>query len=88
MKTTFTPGPWSAGPPAWFRGQRSPEDGKRPITAGSSGVVANVYGEANARLIAAAPDLLEALRAYVNASGPISDEHAQALIDRIAGDRS
>jgi hypothetical protein len=60
--TSHTPGPWTAGPPAWFRGQRTSEDGKRPITAGPAGVVANVYGEGNARLIAAAPELLDLVR--------------------------
>jgi hypothetical protein len=47
---------------AWFRGQRHPDEGKIAIQPhGRPGTVANVYGRENARLIAAAPDLLEAL---------------------------
>lgn len=45
-----TPGPWKAGEPAWFRGRVDPADGKRPVTGTSAGVIANVYGEANAEL--------------------------------------
>lgn len=57
-----TPGPWKAGDAAWFRGQTNPEDGKRPISAGANGVMANVYGRANAEFIAAAsPDVVIAL---------------------------
>jgi hypothetical protein len=94
-KTSHTPGPWSAGPPAWFRGQRTPEDGKRPITAGAAGVVANVYGAANAQLIAAAPDLRAALEALLNWGDKREEElypdvykpwaEARALLARIDG---
>jgi hypothetical protein len=55
-------GPWVAGKAAWFRGQTVEGGGKIPITAGAAGVVANVYGVANAHLIAAAPDLLVSLK--------------------------
>ena len=55
--------PWrAADKAAWFRGQRHPDDGKIAIhPVGRPGTVANAYGRENARLIAAAPDLLEAL---------------------------
>lgn len=63
-ETRFTPGPWADGPPAWYRGRTNEAHGKRPINSTShpaAGVIANVYGEANAALIAAAPDLYAAL---------------------------
>lgn len=63
----WTPGPWSHGAPAWFRGRSNPEDGKRPITAGDSPVIGNVYGAANARLIAAAPDFAAAAASLIEA---------------------
>jgi hypothetical protein len=60
-----TPGPWVAGEPAWFRGRTDPSHGKRPITAGAHGVVANSYG-ADADFIVRAcnahDDLVAALR--------------------------
>lgn len=59
--SAHTPGPWSAGAPQYARLRRTPDKQKRPITAANHPVIANAYGEANARLIAAAPDLLEAL---------------------------
>ena len=71
----YTPGPWSHGAPAWFRGRSNPEDGKRPITAGDSPVIGNVYGAANARLIAAAPDLVEALKWCVEVIQGEADQH-------------
>jgi len=54
-----------------------------------------VVGEANARLIAAAPDLLEACKAMVSAqhAGPITDEmmlawkQARAAMDKATGEQ-
>ena len=64
-----TPGPWIDGPPAWFRGRRSEEDGKRPIhRPGHPGTMANVYGKENAAFIAAAnPATVLALLAEIAA---------------------
>lgn len=57
-----TKGPWTAADKAaWFRGQQHPDHGKIAISAGPGGTVANVYGRENAALIAAAPDMFEAL---------------------------
>jgi hypothetical protein len=73
--TTHTPGPWKAGEAAWFRGRAhdDTESGKRPITStapGARGVIANVYGRANAEFIVRACNahdgLLEALKSLVN----------------------
>jgi hypothetical protein len=50
-----TPGPWVASPPSGVVGCA--------VMAGSRLVAAVMSGEANAALIAAAPDLLEALKA-------------------------
>lgn len=75
-------GPWKAANKAcWFRGQRHEDDGKITISAGEQGVVANVYGRQNARLVAAAPDLLAAaecsaaLEMLPKDGGPILERH-------------
>lgn len=68
MKTKYTPGPWQAHPMEMNYGLPY-----TPVAANT--LLAKVYSEAfgdhaqseaNARLIAAAPDLLEALKAVVN----------------------
>lgn len=87
--SAHTPGPWVAGGPAWFRGRSDPAAGKRPITAGTWGVIANVYGESNASLISAAPELLAVLKAVVSADAGgcwrnLSGENAQAALAAIA----
>ena len=65
MSTQHTPGPWEAK--FWDIGNRSKEwhitDGTDPIC--NSPVGPQAFNEANARLIAAAPALLEALE-YAN----------------------
>jgi len=84
------PGPWKAAPKAaWFRGQRHPDDGKIAIhPVGGTGTIANVYGRGNARLIAAAPFLLDALEDLMDAIGthdPDWDwQERQAARDAIA----
>ena len=77
-KNTLTPGPWEIA---------DKRDGLiliRAITtepgnfgAAYSAPIANVFAEANAQLIAAAPDLLEALTRLANAAGVVGDlDHA------------
>ena len=66
MTVQHTPGPWSAEIPSASNGYVwiDPVDG----CCGEIATVWNTHdnSEANARLIAAAPDLLEALKAVVN----------------------
>ena len=54
MTQKHTPGPWSA---LRYAGEISGPDGEM--------IAPRVFGSANARLIAAAPELLEALEAVV-----------------------
>ena len=93
MSEKHTPGPWRAGDAAWYRGRAKDdtESGKRPITAVGHPVVANVYGRANAHLIAAAPDLLDALKAVTHRTDlgtalfhKLTEEHAEAALAAIA----
>ena len=65
MKTKHTPGPWTVGP--WFDNDGQPEIIIEHVTPHGNLVPAVALGglvgqEANARLIAAAPELLDALR--------------------------
>ncbi len=78
MSATFTPGPWSLALPDYDGAQAAYHDGVEPDQASVSGSgwsgLATVYvvvvvggerdeaGEANARLISAAPDLLAACK--------------------------
>ncbi len=86
MKNTHTPGPWTISGTHHSIGI-APDDGK-------SDGLASVFGcgpqaEANARLIAAAPELLSALEAAYNAiawdipGGNLSDQEEDALLDVI-----
>ncbi len=67
MKTEFTPGPWEAAD----RGDYSDFDGNSRVILGDDTRIAVVHhhgtpeNEANAHLIAAAPDLYRALEAVV-----------------------
>lgn len=84
-ESKHTPGPWVAADKAsWFRGQTHPDEGKIAITAGSGGVVANAYGRDNARLIAAAPEMLEALKELRDAFKIVSDDDWQHPSYRVA----
>jgi len=51
-------GPYTAGLPAWFRGRTDPTQGKRPITSGKSGVLANAYGPLADYLAALSPEVV------------------------------
>ncbi len=50
--------PIKAGKPQWFRGRHSENDGKIAITAGSDGVLGNVYG------IGVAADFVHAVNSH------------------------
>ena len=81
-----TPGPWSVGNPTGFRNQISIEP-----------AIGCVYGAgdeiaANARLIASAPDMLEALEAIADFAPGYGDvceiiaQRARAAIAKATGD--
>ena len=81
-----TPGPWR-----YDRSNGSPTTGQHMIAGAKPGYLAEVRDcgsgdvQANARLIAAAPDLLDALQAIVKSLSDQDDEglieHAQQMID-------
>lgn len=93
MSAKHTPGPWStASDPCHF-------DSQTTVVAANGARVAEVTGsafdeaEANARLIAAAPDLLEACKAFVAhypmGTNPFLDDAfraARAAIARATGE--
>jgi len=65
--TQHTPGPWAIEPDAL---------GEYSIVTDNGGTIADIYGRnpANARLIAAAPDLLAALERLVTLMHIVGDE--------------
>lgn len=75
-KTQHTPGPWSADTAGIIRAECSAQPLPFAIAVALSDAdVGRGRGDANARLIAAAPELLEALNAFLRApsigsSGP------------------
>ena len=64
MKTTHTPGPWH--PHALGLARSGEPEFEIHWSADGECVAEVVHGEANARLIAAAPELLDALKGMVN----------------------
>ncbi|MEL6237049.1 MAG: hypothetical protein AAFO57_00270 [Pseudomonadota bacterium] len=73
MDAKFTPGPWSL----W--GKADPSQ----VIACDGGFVAQTVGgndEANARLIAAAPELLEAVEAAIQCIGELSPTQARVEV--------
>lgn len=74
-KQSYTPGPWD-----YWSGYNPVDELEAQITTEDGDIVIASYnrqipeGEANAKLLAAAPDLLEALRIMVNACYPVSTE--------------
>ena len=95
MPNSFTPGPWRAEFPD--------EISVRDADGGRIAILANLKGrlgmkgrrdtsevEANARLIAAAPDLLEALQEMVRTfakNHPLAVDVARAAIARATGEQ-
>lgn len=78
----FTPGPWEYNENHGFT------YGIHPVSRESvaSPIASNIHGEANARLIALAPELLEAAQLvmadlvhYVSMHGPGPDKRLEAL---------
>ena len=69
-KSTHTPGPWQ------LEGTEEFGFGIRP-TGPSAPIADSVQGIANARLIAAAPDLLDALRAIADIVVTTDTDHAR-----------
>lgn len=83
METKHTPGPWAAS--------KIETEDRWPIIAENNGLIAYVTGqneqgdEANARLIAAAPDLLaalidcnEQLKQFIDSGGEEKDDEAES----------
>ncbi|HCF6051219.1 hypothetical protein ISH39_03300 [Pseudomonas aeruginosa] len=74
-KQSYTPGPWD-----YWSGYNPVDELEAQITTEDGDIVIASYnrqipeGEANAKLLAAAPELLEALRIMVNACHPVSTE--------------
>jgi hypothetical protein len=60
MMSKHTPGPWKQGGYVFYASAYS--KGVHPVHAKKRGLIASANREADARLIAAAPALLEALR--------------------------
>jgi hypothetical protein len=89
MNTKHTPGPWSFEP-AFKIGEHWAAGAAHGVTANDNkdkwrGYVTNVLAnspnaEANARLIAAAPDMLDALRGSLDALRSICDPGDPALV--------
>jgi hypothetical protein len=76
---------WTPGP--WFQSCESIDPDWHIVTTKGGGVIANVFApqNANANLIAAAPDMLEALRALMDLNdngGPFGGEIYQDRLDR------
>jgi len=79
MNSTHTPGPWIV-PDGGIRPTVYTEDGQHIATLYDCGDVM----EANARLIAAAPDMYDALKALFDEDGPVRVTVAGKLIDLVA----
>ena len=74
MSSKHTPGPWTVHPQAFSQHVVKADRDHLPV-------VADVYGsEATARLIAAAPDMLDALEAALDWIGKLDDEISAELL--------
>lgn len=83
MSGAWTPGPWAVNPKA----ATNVEAGGRGVSAcggyfdnTSDGAYA-VENEANARLIAAAPDMAEALRLFIHYDEATDDDGVQLMLN-------
>jgi len=75
-----TPGPWQHVPDKWDRSEYRIETVRRWSVDPTSGIyVASANGPSNARLIAAAPDLLEACKMFVDACENAPSKTAAAV---------
>ncbi len=80
-----TPGPWSVGNYIFHASAYS--EGVRPVHAKKRGLIASAKREADARLIAAAPELLEALEtceAFLLSAGLASSDAYSEVCAAIA----
>lgn len=84
MKQTHTQGPWYATPNPEWRHAKWRIGNVPGVPWERAGEIAYVKGEANARLIAAAPELLEALEASRKAINTL-DEDALGMVTREDG---
>lgn len=84
--SAHTPGPWKASP---FSSVVGCAITAQPDPKQNSQLVASTYSEANAALIAAAPDLLEALKASLSHSHEVgmcfSCQRARVAIAKAEG---
>ena len=90
MTTKHTPGPWTLDDRGYKYIVHKPGDGyiTRDICRMDSSTMAAFAQEANARLIAAAPDLLEALKMLLGSTSydPNAACKARAAIAKATGD--
>lgn len=83
----YTPGPWT-----FARATSERSDDRWAFGPGDTAGVGTVNGLANARLIAAAPEMVEALRTIARWADKRIDhiaiaEYARSLLQRIEGER-
>jgi hypothetical protein len=106
MTTKYTPGPWTVEADMRIEECRATRaelsylagwniTSQSEEIVGCEGIIPGPTSEANARLIAAAPELVEALRGllkgtygdgYVLPAGAIATNRARALLARIEGE--
>lgn len=92
LKTRHTPGPWNIKTPTDFIGPFQHIVDKTGwmvanVNSTSDGPVLKVEREANARLISAAPELLDALVLVLNDNrlmNAMNREQARAILDSVA----
>jgi hypothetical protein len=83
MQTKHTPGPWHIGVRTFHAGRDVYGPKGEPVAVADDAITATPEAEANARLIAAAPDLLAALQAIMG--DPDAVDHILHL-DAVAAD--